>query len=142
LTIQLSYDNIVVEYGQWTDLMDDKLESELRIFVHQFLNEFKVLIYVNKLSITDRLKNRDALLELGFTDKQKKEIILSLSVLDYSSGPIKDNLKAGDYWVFGKKIDSVEVYIKLKIVEYDDEEYAVCFSFHKSESPLKYPFKD
>lgn len=122
--------------------MDDKSKDELRKFVRQFLDEFKVLIYGNKLSITDRLKNRDALLELGFTDKQRKEIILSLSVLDYSSGPIKDNLKAGIYWIFGKKIDGVEVYIKLKIVEYDDEDYAVCFSFHKSESPLKYPFKD
>ena len=122
--------------------MGDKSENELQKYVRQFLSEFKDLIYASGLRIIDRIKNRDALLELGFTDKQRKDIILSLSVLDYSSGPIKDNLKPGDYWVFGKKIEGVDVYIKLKIAEQDDEEYAVCFSFHKSESPLKYPFKN
>jgi len=122
--------------------MDDKSKDELRKFVRQFLDEFKVLIYENKLRINDRLKNKDSLLELGLTGNQRKEIILSLSVLDYNSGPIKDIYKSGDYWVFGKIIDSVELYIKLKIVEQDDEEYAVCLSFHKSENPLRYPFKD
>jgi hypothetical protein len=122
--------------------MEDKSEDELRKFVRQFLVEFKVLIYENKLRINARLKNKDALLELGLTGDQRKEIILSLSVLDYNSGPTKDIYKSGDYWVFGKTIDSVEIYIKLKIVEQDDEEYAVCLSFHKSEKPLRYPIKD
>jgi hypothetical protein len=121
--------------------MNDKSEDELQKFVRQFLAEFKNLIYENKFSTNDRLKNKDALLELGLTSNQRKEIILSLSVLDYSSGPIKDIYKPGDYWVFGKIIGSDEIYIKLKIVEYDDEEYAVCLSFHKSEIPLRYPLK-
>jgi len=122
--------------------MDDKNMDELQKFIRQFLEEFKVLIYGNKLSIADHLKNRYALLELGFTGKQRVEIILSLSVLDYSSGPIKDIYKPGVYWVFGKIIGNEEIYIKLKIVELDDEEYAICLSFHKSENPLKYPFKN
>ena len=82
------------------------------------------------------------MLELGLTDNQRKKIILSLSVLDYNAGPIKDIYKSGDYWIFGKTIDRDEVYIKLKIVEQNDEEYAICLSFHKSEKPLRYPFKD
>jgi len=126
----------------WTDLMDDKSENELLKCVRQFLSEFKDVIYANGLRIIERLKNKDALLELGLTSNQRKEIILSLSVLDYNSGPIKDIYKSGVFWVFGKTIDSAEIYIKLKIVEQDDEEYAVCLSFHKSENPLKYPFKN
>lgn len=122
--------------------MDDKSENELQKYVRQFLSEFKELIYANGFRIIDRLKNKDALLELGLTSNQRKEIILSLSVLDYTSGPIKDIYKSGDFWVFGKIIDSAEIYIKIKIVEQDDEEYAVCLSFHKSENPLKYPFKN
>jgi hypothetical protein len=120
--------------------MNAKSDDELRKFVQKFLAEFKVLIYEDKLRINDRLKNKDALLELGLTGNQRKEIILSLSVLDYNSGPTKDIYKSGDYWVFGKIIGSVEIYIKLKIVEHADEEYAVCLSFHKSENPLRYPF--
>ena len=126
----------------WTDLMDDKSENELLKCVRQFLSEFKDVIYANGLRIIERLKNKDALLELGLTSNQRKEIILSLSVLDYNSGPIKDIYKSGDFWVFGKTLDSAEIYIKLKIVEQDNEEYAVCLSFHKSENPLKYPFKN
>ena len=126
----------------WTDLMDDKSENELLKCVRQFLSEFKDVIYANGLRIIERLKNKDALLELGLTSNQRKEIILSLSVLDYNSGPIKDIYKSGDFWVFGKTIDGAEIYIKLKIVEQDDEDYAICLSFHKSEHPLRYPLKD
>jgi hypothetical protein len=88
----------------------------------------------------DRQINKLHLLELGLTAMQREEIVLSLSVLDYSSGPIKDEYKPGDYWVFGKRIEGVEVYIKLKITGHPGTEHAVCFSFHKAEYPLSYPF--
>jgi hypothetical protein len=122
--------------------MNDIPKDELRNFVRQFLEEFKSLVLENGLYVIDRLINRDALLELGLTDKQRSEIILSISVMEFNSGPIKDQYKSGVYWVFGKKIDSVEVYIKLKIIEYSGKEHAVCLSFHKSDHPLKYPFAD
>jgi hypothetical protein len=39
-------------------------------------------------------------------------------------------------------LDVIEIYIKLKIVSYNNgNERAVCFSFHPSEHPLKYPFR-
>lgn len=115
-------------------------EDELRKFVRQFLEEFKALIYEKGLQVQNRQINKQHLLELGLTAKQREEIVLSLSVLDYSSGPIKDEYKPGDYWVFGKHVDGVEVYIKLKIAGYRGTEHAVCFSFHKSAHPLSYPF--
>ncbi len=91
--------------------------------------------------MADRVKNRDSLFDLGLTGKQREEIVLELSVLDYSSGPIEDEYKPGLYWVFGKQVEGVEIYIKLKITEHHGKEYASCFSFHKSERPLSYPFK-
>lgn len=114
-------------------------EDELRNFVRQYLIEFKALIYENGFQVTNRQINKQQLIELGLTAKDREEIVLTLSVLDYSSGPIKDEYKPGDYWVFGKHIDDVEVYIKIKIAGNRDTEHAVCFLFHKSEYPLSYP---
>jgi hypothetical protein len=64
-------------------------------------------------------------------------------MMDYSSGPNPDEYHSGDYWVFGKDLDAIEIYIKLKIVSYNNgNERAVCLSFHPSEHPLKYPFRN
>ncbi len=119
--------------------MDDISQEELQKHVKEFLREFKALIYEEGLIIMDRVKNRDSLLEMGLTAKQREEIVLSLSILEYSSGPIEDVYKSGQYWIFGTQVDGVEIYIKLKIAEQHGEERAICFSFHKSEQPLKYP---
>jgi hypothetical protein len=121
--------------------MNEIPEEELRRDVHQFLIEFKSLILEKGLIVTERMVNRDLLLELGLTKEQREEIVCSLSVLDYSSGPIRDEYKPGHYWVFGKQVEGSEVYIKLKIAGSAGEEYAVCISFHKSERPLRYPFE-
>jgi hypothetical protein len=120
--------------------MDEIPKDELFRFIHQFLNEFKALIYEKGLHVKDRQINQRHLLELGLTARQREEIVLSLSVLDYNSGPIKDEYNPGDYWVFGKKIDDVEIYIKLKIAGSPGMEQAVCFSFHKAEYPMNYPY--
>ena len=120
--------------------MLEKPDDELNKFVRQFLTELKALIYEKGLIVKDHVKNRDSLLELGLTGKQREEIVLSLSVSDYNSGPIKDEYKPGYYWVFGKQIDRFEVYIKLKIAEQPGAEHAICLSFHKAEWTLNYPF--
>ena len=115
-------------------------ENELEKHVRQFLKEFKSLVDQNGLIVKDRQKNQNSLLEMGLTARQRKDIILSLSVQDYCDGPRDDKYEPGQLWIFGKHVDGEEVYIKLKIAESRGEEYAVCFSFHKSESPLSYPF--
>jgi hypothetical protein len=121
--------------------MDDIPESELRKYVLQFLKELKDLIHENGLFVLPHQKNKEALIDLGLTVKLRVEIVLSLSVSDYSAGPIRDEYEPGDYWVFGKKIDGVEVYIKLRITEKSGYERAKCLSFHKAERPLNYPFE-
>ncbi len=122
--------------------MDDLPQDEIRKYVYNFLVEFKNLMVENDLSIMPNVKNKEGMLELGLTIEQRKDIVLSLSVSDYNSGPINDILHPGDYWIFGKKINIGEIYIKLRIVEYHGREYAVCYSFHKSEHRLIYPFVD
>ncbi len=114
-------------------------DNELKKHVRQFLKEFKSLVDQNGLIVKDRQKNQNSLLEMGLTARQRKDIILSLSVQDYCAGPKEDIYEPGQFWVFGKHVDGEEVYIKLKISESSGEEYAVCFSFHKSEFPLSYP---
>ena len=120
--------------------MDEISEEELKKYVKQFLKELKDLIYEKGLIVWNLGRNRISLLELGLTIVQRKEIILSLSVEDYSSGPVKDKNYPGDYWVFGKQVGSVEIYIKLKIAGEAGEEHAICYSFHEAERPLQYPF--
>jgi hypothetical protein len=119
----------------------DETKSKLEQYVRQFLYEFKALVLEKGLFVTERVKNKESLIELGLTAKQREEIILALSTIDYNAGPIKDEYKTGQYWVFGKHVEGVEIYIKLKIAEQDGDEHAICFSFHKSEQPLSYPFK-
>jgi len=123
--------------------MDEISKEEQSKYVRQFLKEFKALIDQKGLIVKDRVINKDSLLVLGLTGKQRDEIVLSLSVTDYSSGPIEDQYKPGSYyWVFGKQVEGVEIYIKLKISGRPEAEYASCFSFHKSKEPLKHPLKD
>lgn len=87
-------------------------------------------------------KNLQALLDLGINARIRDEIILAIKLEDYSSGPNPDEYHPGDYWVFGKSFETVEIYIKLKIVTYNNgNDRAVCLSFHPAEHPLKHPFQ-
>ena len=118
--------------------MDVGSADELRSQIKHFLHEFKELVYEDQFHIKNNEKNRSALFELGLTYKLRTEEIISLSVEDYYGGPKPDEYRPGDdYWEFGKRINGVEVYIKLKI----QNDWAVCLSFHRAEYPIKYPFK-
>jgi hypothetical protein len=121
-------------------LMADIPDEELQNFIRNFLKEFKALVIEHGLIVQERLKNQQGLLALGLTFRQREAIVLSLSLEDYSAGPVEDEYKPGHYWIFGKRIEDVEVYIKVKIAGPPEKEHAVCFSFHKAEYPLSYPF--
>jgi hypothetical protein len=117
-------------------------ENELRSHILNFLMDFKELMGQGRYFVKGHLKNIQTLKNLGITARIRDEFIYSIALEDYSSGPNTDALNPGDYWVFGKDLDGVEIYIKLKIVTYNTgNEKAICISFHPSESPLKYPFR-
>ena len=87
-------------------------------------------------------ENIQALIDLGLTVRNRRDELLSLSVLDYCYGPVPDHDRPGYIWVFGKEIRSIEIYIKLKIVETVYPPKALCLSFHPAEHPLQYPFRE
>ncbi len=91
---------------------------------------------------TARKKNVNTLTELEMTREDVKKEILSLSVLDYCSGPTKDPRIRGDVWIFGKIIRGKEIYIKLKLSGDQHGRMVRILSFHVAEKPLKYYFRD
>jgi hypothetical protein len=122
--------------------MEGLSDGELRHQILIFLKDFKELMGQGHYIIKNHLKNLQALRDLGITARTRDEIILAIGLINYSSGPNLDKYLSGDYWVFGSAVDSVEVYIKLKIITYNDgRERAVCLSFHPSEGPLTYPLR-
>ncbi len=122
--------------------MEGFSEEELRRQILNFLKDFKELMGQGHYFVKEHHKNVQALMHLGINARLRDEIILSVAMEDYSSGPNPDEYHPGYYWIFGKNLDAVEIYIKLKIVSYNNgNERAVCFSFHSSEHPLKYPFR-
>ena len=122
--------------------MEGLTEEELRRQILNFLNDFKELMGQGHYFIKEHHKNIQALKDLEINARIRDGIILSIGMTDYSSGPNPDEYHPGDYWVFGRDLDATEIYIKLKIVSYNNgNERAVCLSFHPSEHPLKYPFR-
>lgn len=113
--------------------------------VQRFLTDFKQLMDDRSKSYiyNTKSKDEDTLLELGLTYTNRNNVIYSLVVEDFSSGPHTDNYGKGDLWIFGKFIAAVEIYIKLQICtdKYGNDR-AILQSFHKVEfQPLRYPFK-
>jgi hypothetical protein len=106
------------------------------------LRDFKALIRGSRYYIKKHHKNVQTLTDLGITYKIREQILLELIAYDYSSGPNSDENGIADYWIFGKDIDNVEIYIKLQIVVFSDgDEQGVCISFHPSEYALRNPLK-
>jgi hypothetical protein len=103
--------------------------------IEHFLSECK---NATEFVLINREKNMAALAEMGLTFKNCRDIILDLSVENYHDGPLEDNDRPGEIWVFGKETDRCELYIKLKLV---NSTLVKCISFHRAEHPLDYPCK-
>ena len=89
-----------------------------------------------------RPENIDSLARLGFTKKNCKEIILSLSVNNYCAGPKKDKDRTGEIWEFGMEAGEKEIYIKLKLDKVKGQAIAKCLSFHEAEYKMHYPYAE
>jgi hypothetical protein len=90
---------------------------------------------------TIREKNMDTLTDLGIGFHEVKNEVLSLSVTNYCSGPLKDPKMGGEVWVFGKIIEGKEIYIKLKLMGDQRDQRVAVLSFHPPDRPLSYYFK-
>jgi hypothetical protein len=113
--------------------------------VERFLIKCKLSAH-NQIFLAKRPENKATLLALGYSLENVRDEILQLHSEDYSYGPEGGkNGYAGEAFVFGKIIQNREVYIKVKLSNFnevgDKELNAFCISFHFSTAPLSYPYR-
>ncbi|MDO8578774.1 MAG: hypothetical protein Q7R50_06300 [Dehalococcoidales bacterium] len=114
--------------------------------VNNFLREMKRTVAGNDdgcygWRFVTRQKSVDCVAELGFRLADVGATLLDLTIADYCEGPLRDTGMPGDLWVFGKILNEKEVYIKLKLAKLGPLQIVRVVSFHFSEEPLCYPYK-
>lgn len=110
--------------------------------IHDFLLKFKQAIAGGSgVDLVPRNETRETIARLGLTKANLEELLLDLSVTNYSNGPEPDNDRPGEVWMFGLQIQGHEIYIKLKVVDIGKQKMAKCISFHIAKHPLKYPHR-
>lgn len=88
----------------------------------------------------DRGKNTQTLIELELKPIDRKAILETLDINDYSEGPLPEALyKGSDMWVFGKMVKETEVYIKITMGGMGAS--VICISFHIAEYKMTYPLR-
>jgi hypothetical protein len=111
--------------------------------VRKFLMEFKQAITGKSgVYLVPRTDTLATLEYLGLTKKNLEEILLSISVRDYCSGPEADRDRVGEIWIFGRQLQGHEIYIKLKVATVAGKKIAKCISFHIAKYPLSYPLRN
>ena len=116
--------------------MDDGVRTQ----VVQFLQAFKkAAVSRPGIQYWSRPERIATLRELEYTRADCDDIILSLSVDNYSSGPEPDRNGPGEVWIFGVRIER-EIYIKLGLDP--GSRTPVVLSFHWAVHPLQYPFRE
>ena len=100
-----------------------------------FLERVKILVSAGKYDFVPRRKNMHALAQHGFTIADAKDEILGLSIRNYYKGPKQDYdaARPGHIWEFKKNIDGIQFYIKVKIVQENDEDILKCLGFHEDD---------
>mgnify|MGYP000999264935 CR=1 FL=1 len=108
--------------------------------VNEFLAEFKEIVLSGYFYLVPREKNIEGLISLGINRQQVKKEILDLTYKNYYQGPVidKDITYKGDIWIFGKDINNIQTYIKLKIEIKTGKKIARCISFHPADFTIKF----
>ena len=116
---------------------DEKIKE-----IERFLADVRECIFAGQeLLIAKRKKNQDTLIPFGMTRRNLVDELTSLSINNYCSGPELDDQRQTDVlWTFGKEIEGVEIYIKIKIFTVNGEDYVKLISFHRAEFPVKHPY--
>jgi len=116
--------------------------------VHDVENFLKILNAKMMIStpeilfINSRTENTQTLADLEITVGDQLRIVKSLTVKQYSSGPLDDDNKHRNliWWVFGVEVKKKEIYIKISLNELNRS--PICISFHLSKNNLSYPFNN
>tara|TARA_R110002074_G_scaffold131627_1_gene274276 strand:- start:793 stop:1152 length:360 start_codon:yes stop_codon:yes gene_type:complete len=110
--------------------------------VEAFLKSFKEKKQIwGILFLDSRAKNFNTLLALDIRPVDREQVLDTLTVKDYSQGPLDEDWHGGkEMWVFGTKMKDTEIYIKITLGALGTQ--TICISFHTAEHPMQYPFKD
>ena len=84
--------------------------------------------------IAERQENTDTFQKLNYAPpylEDAAEVLKKLTAVDYKKGPEEDKGGfPGEVYVFNKKTDGKDVYIKVRILEEDGMAYMTVISFH------------
>ncbi len=95
------------------------------------------IIHAKGFKIANRPENFSMMDMLEFTDRDVREVLLSLTKDDYIKGPMPDDKgRSSSVWAFGRNIAGHDVYIKLTIRIKGKRKNVVCISFHESTKPF------
>ncbi|MFA7361705.1 MAG: toxin [Candidatus Kapaibacterium sp.] len=105
--------------------------------VEYYLNDLFAKIDIFDIVIEGRNEFHELQKELELTQSECKKYIRALTYKDYLKGPTMDTINKGEYWEFGKKIKSADVYIKIN--KGKARKSAICISFHKANFKMTFP---
>jgi hypothetical protein len=109
---------------------------QIQLFLHHFKRA-----WLPECIVVGREKNNQALADLGMTPYQRRDLVMALTVENYSEGPFDDHQDPDQQvWVFGAEAGDRQVYIKSALKEVSGVFRARCLSFHAAEQGLVYPF--
>jgi hypothetical protein len=116
--------------------------QDIRKEVAAFLAEFrKIATGKGLIRVDESTKNWDTLMQLGITERQRMEEILTISLTDFSDISPERITGEGRCYIFGKSVCTSEVYIKLKIEDRNGISFARCVSFHEPEREMEFPLR-
>ena len=121
--------------------------------INKYLEEVKKAVRAGRYRIeinNNRQDNQDLFMDYVITEEQRKQILLSLTPMDFSEVRYNEH-KGFEHellYIFGKDVnllprfgsgeELVSLYIKFNKLE---SRYVIVISFHKQKYPLKYQFK-
>lgn len=110
-------------------------EAEVALFLKDFKEKMR---FWDVLFRDERGKNAQALADLELRPIDRKVILETLEIKDYSEGPLSEKLYGGaDMWVFGKTVKKREVYIKITMGAMGSS--VICISFHLAQHKMNHP---
>ena len=113
-------------------------KDEVAHFLRDFGQKMRVFSILYR---DDRGKNAQTLSDLELRPSERDAVISSLTVADYSEGPLPDTLyKNSEMWIFGKSVKDAEVYIKITLGSPNLQ--VICISFHIADHPIAHPYQE
>lgn len=118
--------------------------------IEQYLADVFIAVNAGRYQIAPRQKNQDIYIDYVFSEEDAKNVILSLTVYDFSEAVQNEHSQHPEeiLYIFGKDInliprfgnseEKVSLYIKFNKLT---NQYVIVISFHKQAYPLTYKFK-